>query len=305
MIISHINKGWLSLGYRVCVSETVCEALVNDPYFEQMSSSFAWTSPTVHCTTISCYVDSLNGPLWNFSSHLPFTNINLITTLVFFYLLTLSIVRLRRPHPVFRGSAFTNLAIFHNTLLSFLSLLLNLCATFSILTLGPLQCFCQASSPSGAAAWALYAFYLSKLYELADSFILALRGSELTVLHVWHHASVIFETWSWGEIGMLFALYGMWFNTAVHVFMYAYYALRLAGRDVWWKKWITVAQIVQFISSFILSVPFVVMRLGGHMCRGSPALLVSVFCNGSYLWLFVRFYRKTYTGTRREKMKSQ
>ncbi|EME26326.1 GNS1/SUR4 membrane family protein [Galdieria sulphuraria] len=59
------------------------------------------------------------------------------------------------------------------------------------------------SSPS-IISW-LYIFHLSKFYELLDTFILICRGKQLTFLHVWHHASVLLETWAWVRFGLTFA----------------------------------------------------------------------------------------------------
>jgi hypothetical protein len=36
-------------------------------------------------------------------------------------------------------------------------------------------------------------------------------------------------------------------NFFVHIVMYLYYALHAIGIDVWWKKYLTVTQIIQFV----------------------------------------------------------
>ncbi len=157
--------------------------------------------------------------------------------------------------------------------------------------------FCSDSFielPQSIFYW-LYMFYLSKPVEFMDTFLLAARGKPLTLLHVWHHASVLLETWSWLRFGLTFSIYGMLFNAGVHTIMYLYFACVSMQWRFPFKRMITLLQIVQFIASFVLTVPYLILhwkRPGG--CTGMPALAVSTFCNASYLLLFIRFYRRTY-----------
>lgn len=85
-------------------------------------------------------------------------------------------------------------------------------------------------------------------------------------------------------------------NLAVHTVMYLYYGLTASGRQVPWKRVVTILQISQFV------VDVAVCWWGLHMyyfgsggCAGDlvtswfGALLLS-----SYLILFVDFYLKTY-----------
>ncbi|GJD06515.1 Putative elongation of fatty acids protein [Galdieria sulphuraria] len=150
------------------------------------------------------------------------------------------------------------------------------------------------SSPS-IISW-LYIFHLSKFYELLDTFILICRGKQLTFLHVWHHASVLLETWAWVRFGLTFASLGMLFNTFIHIWMYAYFAVSAMHIQVPWRRWITTMQIIQFVCSFLLSIPYLYWQWRTtHSCGGIPAWIISIVCNGSYLLLFMQFYTKTYT----------
>jgi len=69
----------------------------------------------------------------------------------------------------------------------------------------------------------LYLFYLSKFWELGDTFVLLARRKPLTLLHVWHHMSVMGETWAWLQFGMTLGAVGMAVNAGVHVLMYSYF----------------------------------------------------------------------------------
>ncbi|CAI2732754.1 unnamed protein product [Schistosoma spindalis] len=100
--------------------------------------------------------------------------------------------------------------------------------------------------------WLGYFFYFSKLVELLDTVFFLWRGKvdQVTFLHVFHHASMPPSIW-WG---VKYAPGGMTFmfpliNCLIHVAMYTYYGLAAAGanRYLWWKNYLTLAQMIQFI----------------------------------------------------------
>lgn len=147
--------------------------------------------------------------------------------------------------------------------------------------------------PSGLEYW-IYVFYLSKFWELFDTFLLVLRGRPVTLLHIWHHSSVMLEVRGWLEYSMTIGVYGMAFNTFVHVIMYAYYAAAVLRIPFPLKRAITATQIVQFLTGFASLIPFAryYQQRGG--CAGVYGIFISAFMNMSYLALFVRFYMRTY-----------
>ncbi|MCO5560317.1 hypothetical protein L7F22_013929 [Adiantum nelumboides] len=53
-------------------------------------------------------------------------------------------------------------------------------------------CFHPGTEASGPVFFWSYVFYLSKFYELLDTFIMILKRRPLTFLHVFHHAIVVF-----------------------------------------------------------------------------------------------------------------
>jgi len=148
--------------------------------------------------------------------------------------------------------------------------------------------FCEAPStePRGALWFWSYVYYLSKYYELLDTVLQLLKGRPPPhfTLHVYHHASVLVMSWGWVEYVQTLSFIGLLFNTSVHVVMYEeplgqttsppihrngaslgppcrdkpllsfvcryyYYFLRVIGRDVWWKRYVTKFQIIQFCTS--------------------------------------------------------
>lgn len=98
-------------------------------------------------------------------------------------------------------------------------------------------------------------FYFSKYIELLDTvfFVLRKKQSQITFLHVFHHSFMPW-TWWWGitltPAGGMGCFHAM-VNSAVHVIMYTYYGLSAAGprfqKYLWWKKYMTAIQLIQFV----------------------------------------------------------
>lgn len=112
-----------------------------------------------------------------------------------------------------------------------------------------------------------YVFYLSKYVELLDTLFVVLRGSAVPHfgLQVYHHALVLPMMWLWLESSMSLQHIGLLFNTGVHVVMYLYYALvtlKVDKRKLWWKRYITRLQIVQFVTSFCCMLPSLYFAFG-------------------------------------------
>lgn len=145
--------------------------------------------------------------------------------------------------------------------------------------------------------------YYIKYVELIDTVFLFLKKKPLAFLHVFHHSATALlcftqlngrTTVSWVPIQL---------NLTVHVFMYYYYFATAGGRKIWWKKYLTTMQIIQFVidlfviyfatynyfASTYSSLPVM------GTCSGSPT--AAIFGCGlltSYLFLFISFYKTTY-----------
>mmetsp|Transcript_16125 Transcript_16125/g.41911 ORF Transcript_16125/g.41911 Transcript_16125/m.41911 type:complete len:260 (-) Transcript_16125:96-875(-) len=143
-----------------------------------------------------------------------------------------------------------------------------------------------------------YIYYLSKYYELLDTVILVLKGRALTFLHVAHHSMVLVMAYLWLECSQSLQVLALLFNTGVHVFMYFYYFMCSIGRPPKWKKAITNIQIWQFVSSFLLSVPFWWIHYTVKPCSGFQAMVFNTVFNLMLLFLFANFHRKSYAQTK-------
>lgn len=142
----------------------------------------------------------------------------------------------------------------------------------------------------------LWYYFFSKAIEFLDTILMVVRKrfTQITFLHVFHHSTMLIIWWivmSWIPGGQ--AWFGPILNSAVHVFMYAYYGLSVIPslRDkLWWKKYITIFQLTQFL--LIFSHTF----LG--IIRGCNYPLWGQYLLGGYmivmLILFTNFYVHEY-----------
>ena len=144
-------------------------------------------------------------------------------------------------------------------------------------------------------------FFHTRYLEFFDTFFFVLRkkDSQISFLHVFHHAIVP----SLMYIGLKF--YPLPFNSLlpatnmfVHIIMYAYYGLATFGpkiqRYLWWKKYLTTMQISQF-ALLIIHCTHALIHSGRPDCRYPLTMVCINFCIGlTFLSLFISFYRQTY-----------
>ncbi|XP_047223232.1 ELOVL fatty acid elongase 8a isoform X2 [Girardinichthys multiradiatus] len=93
--------------------------------------------------------------------------------------------------------------------------------------------------------------YSNNPLALRIFFILRKKNSQLTFLHIYHHATMIFNWWA----GVKYVAGGQSFligliNSLVHIVMYLYYGLAALGphmnKYLWWKRYLTSLQLLQF-----------------------------------------------------------
>ncbi|KAK8772878.1 hypothetical protein V5799_012590 [Amblyomma americanum] len=160
--------------------------------------------------------------------------------------------------------------------------------------------FCQGTDPTHDAIPVLYQgwlYMLLKISELLDTvfFVLLKKEDHVSFLHLLHHTVALFTVWfdiNNGITGQSFSFPIL--NAVVHAAMYTYYGLAALGPSVrpnlWWKKYVTLLQIVQFT---------VLMVHGGiplfYDCgfpRGMAYLIVIEM--GVFAVLFSHFYYRKY-----------
>jgi len=154
------------------------------------------------------------------------------------------------------------------------------------------QCtyFDSANSPTADLLWM---FYTSKILDFVDTFFIIVGGKmeQFSFLHVYHHFTIFimyFIAVNLAYDGGVIITVVM--NAFVHTIMYSYYLIRLHADHVWWKKYLTLTQIGQFLvmmSSILLNLY--------HYCGSPPRVLaLCFFYLFSLVVLFSRFYASRY-----------
>jgi hypothetical protein len=205
------------------------------------------------------------------------------------------------------------LRVLHNVFLCFgsfamvLGMLKELVAVYQKGGWEAMMCDANGIQKTGSLYTWYYIFFLSKFYEFIDTYILIFRKKQITFLHCFHHFITAFLCWLglYDEIAVQWIVITL--NGSVHVFMYYYYLAQTLGGDVWWKKYLTSLQIVQFCLDLVLTSLFFYQELVlGKECSGHSSVLG--FSNAvllSFLLLFMNFYRHTYKSEGRSNIKAE
>ena len=147
---------------------------------------------------------------------------------------------------------------------------------------------------------ASWLYFLGKFAEFADTFFVLARKKfdHVSALQVIHHSLMplygfVMVRWLPGG----HETFGGTLNSLVHVFMYGYYFLAALGPNVrkylWWKKYLTVFQMIQFVVVFSRSM---IVILGVVEC-GYPRYfsLISASITVLFFAMFMQFYSSSYS----------
>ncbi|KAH8407666.1 hypothetical protein KR222_010102, partial [Zaprionus bogoriensis] len=156
--------------------------------------------------------------------------------------------------------------------------------------------------------WVTYAYFINKILDLLDTVFFVLRKSykQITLLHVYHHTMMVTSVY-WVirlyGVGGQYYLMGL-LNTFVHSIMYLYYFVTAlkpdAKKNLWWKKYITIAQLLQF--SILLS-QSVYILLFNRKCQ-FPLILqwFQLLQATIMIYMFGKFYIQTYVKPKEHKV---
>ena len=154
-----------------------------------------------------------------------------------------------------------------------------------------LLCEQTTQGAKGALYYWSYLYYLSKYYELLDTALQLARGKPPPhfVLHVYHHAVVLFMAWAWCEYQQSLQFIALACNTAVHVVMYSYFLQRtITKKTPKWKAFVTQFQIIQFSFSFLcILLTLYIYFVQKYPCSGMKAVAFNSLFNLTLLHSFV------------------
>ncbi|GFT43528.1 elongation of very long chain fatty acids protein AAEL008004 [Nephila pilipes] len=150
--------------------------------------------------------------------------------------------------------------------------------------------------PWGKFSWICEPINYSRDPEILNIFfVLRKKFTHISALHVIHHSLVAWGVW----IGMKFGAGGNnaffpFINCFVHTIMYSYYCLAALGpgmrKYLWWKKYLTILQMVQFVVAFAHSM-IPLFYDCGYQKGFAYAIMFHAFL---FMAMFMNFYRHTY-----------
>uniref|UniRef100_A0A8C2J5Z4 Elongation of very long chain fatty acids protein n=1 Tax=Cyprinus carpio TaxID=7962 RepID=A0A8C2J5Z4_CYPCA len=213
------------------------------------------------------------------------------------YLLTIYLgTKYMRNRPAY---SLKNVLLLYNFSITMLSLYMLVELISSVWSAG-YRLQCQGLQEAGEAdirvAKVLWWYYFSKLIEFLDTIFIVLRkkNNQISFLHVYHHASMFNIWWcvlNWIPCGQSF--FGPMLNSFIHVLMYSYYGLSTIPsmhKYLWWKRYLTQAQLVQFLLTITHTVSAWVVPCGFPL----GCLKFQTFYMCTLVVLFVNFYVQTY-----------
>lgn len=139
-----------------------------------------------------------------------------------------------------------------------------------------------------------YLWCLLKISDFLDTvfFILLKKNSHVSFLHVYHHSTtmiVAFILFRYLQLEQALGYAGL--NCLVHVVMYFYYFLTSIGYTPKWKKVVTMFQLFQFLSLFLMTLKLITCQTQIKYISFS---IFSIFQCLMYIYLFGKFYLNSY-----------
>lgn len=144
-----------------------------------------------------------------------------------------------------------------------------------------------------------YFFFFLKVVDLIETifFILRKKNNQVSFLHVYHHAGVVFfgyiymKLYSGGGYATVLGL----LNSFVHIIMYGYYFTTSykseLKKSIWWKRHITELQLLQFLLLYVYSIGALLTK----DCNNSKIFLGMGLVQGVVMFtLFGEFYYRAY-----------
>eukprot|EP01080_Neovahlkampfia_damariscottae_P000816 gene816-9066_t len=246
---------------------------------------------------------------FEYTSETPFSHYTTPLAISFSYLLIIYVLKLLMNYKK-EPFSLHYISLIHNINMTLLSLGMFLGLVYSLfdfyLQVGDLSTFfdlmlCDTNNKvtlKGPIYFICYIFYVSKFYELFDTVLIVLKKKPLIFLHVYHHFITLNLMFVLLHSGVPVQWLGATTNCFVHIVMYYYYALSLVKKDIWWKKYITQIQLIQFVINLVFqSLSFYYHYGYDRTCTSfndSYGNEFAIFVIVSFLFLFLGFYSTNY-----------
>lgn len=129
---------------------------------------------------------------------------------------------------------------------------------------------------------------------------------KVSFLHVYHHVSI---AWAWWYAMTVFpggdSYFGALLNSWIHVMMYSYYALSLLKIRCPWKRYLTQAQLLQFLSVLVYTGASYWKLKDSTTWAQQTAWIVQTGEMVSLFLLFLHFYQRAYASKKKAAAESR
>lgn len=152
----------------------------------------------------------------------------------------------------------------------------------------------QRVDQAGLVLWELT--LLSRYMDFFDTifFVCRKKYDHISLLHVTHHTVVPVIVWFAGKLEPTpMVVFAGYINLPIHVIMYTYYGLSTfpnVRKYLWWKKYLTSVQIIQFCLDLVHSLQVVYWPF----CNYHTMTYIQTAFSLTFLYLFMQFYFKSY-----------
>jgi len=156
-----------------------------------------------------------------------------------------------------------------------------------------------------------YIYFINKIIDLLETVFFVLRKSykQITTLHIYHHIMMFYANYwfiRYYGFGGQVATVGV-LNTFVHTVMYLYYLISVMYPELkgslWWKKYITKIQILQFIVLFLQ--PFHVLIFNPTCNYPRFLQYLQIVQATTMIYMFSNFYYHAYLRPKPQKLQKQ
>jgi elongation of very long chain fatty acids protein 4 len=159
----------------------------------------------------------------------------------------------------------------------------------------------------------LWFFYISKMLDFFDTIFIVLgqKWNQLSVLHVYHHTTIFLMYWLNLRVGYDGDIYlTIILNGFIHTIMYTYYFIAQHIRHldpkvrfgvIWWKKYLTGAQLVQFLCMNAQAGWMLYSGCGKFPVRNTQIYFGYI---QTLFWMFMHFFYMSYVVKKKEVKKA-
>ncbi|KAJ1997080.1 hypothetical protein GGI04_005533, partial [Coemansia thaxteri] len=130
-------------------------------------------------------------------------------------------------------------------------------------------------------------------YEFIDTLIILYKGRKASTLQMYHHAGAVITMWAGCYYVAVPIAFFVIANSAIHAWMYTFYALTAAGMRPPGKRLLTSSQIFQFIFGISICL-FYLFCPGCQDDRQKTAIYINLAYLFPLLSLFMSFFVNTY-----------